>query len=108
MINVAEEVGVPARRINEPGYTGVWVNNAKVAAIGLKISRWVTTHGVSLNVSPDMRYFDNIVPCGISDADKRVGSLQEFCPSATVASVAAALKRQFLLVMNVKVEENIK
>lgn len=72
------------------------MNNAKIAAIGLKVSRWVTTHGVSVNVNPDMRYFRNIVPCGISDSDKRVGALADFCPAATVEAVALALERHLL------------
>ena len=58
------------------GYTGVWVDDRyKIAAIGLKIRRWVTMHGVSINVHPDMRYFENIVPCGITD--KEVGSIKQ-------------------------------
>jgi len=55
------------------GLTGVWVGDKKLAAIGIKLRRWVTMHGVSVNVCPDMRYFANIVPCGIRD--KGVGSL---------------------------------
>ena len=58
------------------GLTGVWAGNLKVAAMGIKLRRWVTMHGVSVNVDPDMRYFQNIVPCGIRDADKGVASLR--------------------------------
>ena len=47
--------------------TGVWVDDAKIAAIGVKISRGVTMHGLALNVNPDLSYFDNIVPCGMID-----------------------------------------
>lgn len=54
----------------------MWVDDRyKIAAIGLKIRRWVTMHGVSVNVHPDMRYFENIVPCGITD--KEVGSIKQ-------------------------------
>lgn len=49
----------------ETEHTGVWVGGAKVAAIGLNASRWVTSHGFSINVNPDLRAFDAIVPCGI-------------------------------------------
>ena len=49
------------------GITGVWVGNAKIAAIGVKISRGVAYHGFSLNVTTDLSYYDNIVPCGIAD-----------------------------------------
>ncbi|MAG34930.1 MAG: lipoyl(octanoyl) transferase [Dehalococcoidia bacterium] len=48
------------------GLTGVWVDGEKVAAIGIKAARWVTTHGFALNVDPDLSYFQHIVPCGIS------------------------------------------
>ena len=56
--------GVEGRRI--PGLTGVWVDEGKICAIGIKISRWVSMHGFALNVSTDLSYFDVIVPCGIS------------------------------------------
>jgi lipoyl(octanoyl) transferase len=101
VISAAAALGVLAGRIEQPGYTGVWVGGAKVAAIGLKVSHWVTTHGVSVNVDPDMRYFRNIVPCGISDADKRVGALKEFNTSLTMDAVRQALEEHFLLEMGV-------
>jgi lipoate-protein ligase B len=56
------------------GYTGVWVGGAKVAAIGIGVHNWVTSHGIALNVDPDMSNFKLIVPCGI--ADKPVTSLK--------------------------------
>ena len=48
-----------------PGLTGVWVGGAKIGAIGVKISRGVAYHGFAINVNPDLRYFEDIVPCGI-------------------------------------------
>jgi len=56
------------------GYTGVWVGGEKVAAIGIGIHNWITSHGIALNVDPDMSRFELIVPCGI--ADKPVTSLK--------------------------------
>jgi lipoyl(octanoyl) transferase len=47
------------------GLTGVWVNDEKIAALGVRISRWVTMHGFSLNVNTDLSYYDDIIPCGI-------------------------------------------
>lgn len=63
LIRVVADFGVTAQRVT--GLTGVWVGNDKIAAIGVRISRWVTCHGFALNVSTDLSYFDLIVPCGI-------------------------------------------
>ncbi|KAL2623683.1 hypothetical protein R1flu_003888 [Riccia fluitans] len=57
------------------GLTGVWVDDEKVAAIGVRVSRWITYHGLALNVNTDLAPFGNIVPCGISD--RRVGSIKQ-------------------------------
>ena len=59
------DVGLPAAR--EPGLTGVWVDGAKACAIGVKLSRWVSMHGLALNVATDLAHFEHIVPCGIAD-----------------------------------------
>jgi lipoyl(octanoyl) transferase len=61
-----------------PGMTGVWVEDYKVAAIGIKVSRWISMHGFALNICPDMTGFQYIVPCGIEN--KPVGSLAQFIP----------------------------
>ena len=65
LIRAAADYGVIARRIE--GLTGVWVGDAKLAAIGVRISRWITSHGFAFNLSTDLGFFDLIVPCGISD-----------------------------------------
>lgn len=67
------------------GLTGVWVEGYKVAAIGIKVSRWITMHGFSLNVCPDLSGFKHIVPCGISD--RPVGSLAQFLPEIEIEDV---------------------
>jgi lipoyl(octanoyl) transferase len=72
-IGVAAEFGIQAGRI--PSLTGVWVENSKLVAMGVHISRWITSHGFALNVQTDLRYFDWIVPCGISN--KGVTSLEK-------------------------------
>ena len=64
LIGAIQELGLPATR--RPGMTGVWVEESKVAAIGVHISRWITSHGFALNVATDLRSFRHIVPCGIS------------------------------------------
>jgi lipoyl(octanoyl) transferase len=71
MIRVAGEFGLRAGRVD--GFSGAWIGDRKIGAVGVRIARWVTSHGVALNVSTDLDYFDLIVPCGI--ADKEVTSL---------------------------------
>lgn len=63
LIQALGRFGIEAGR--EPGYTGVWHSGGKLAAIGVRVSRWVTSHGFALNVTTDLDYFRRIVPCGI-------------------------------------------
>ena len=63
IIRALAEYGINASRDNN--FTGVWVENEKIAAIGVKVSRWVTMHGFALNVNTDLSYFERIIPCGI-------------------------------------------
>jgi len=72
IIKVLAEYGVTGGRIEN--YTGVWVGNEKVAAIGIGVRRWITYHGFAFNVNPDMSHFGMITPCGITD--KGVTSLE--------------------------------
>ena len=65
LIDTLIEFKIIAQR-NE-GLTGVWVGDEKIAALGVRISRWVTMHGFSLNVNPDLSFYDGIIPCGIFD-----------------------------------------
>ena len=78
MIRVAAEYGVEAERI--PGRTGVWTTQGKIGAIGVHISRWITSHGFAFNVRTELDDFSAIVPCGISDAG--VASLQSLLGDA--------------------------
>ena len=73
MIRMAATFGVTATRI--PGLTGAWVGNEKLAAIGVRIARWITSHGFAFNVNSNLDHFGLIVPCGITD--KGVTSLQK-------------------------------
>lgn len=72
MIDVAAHYGLSAGRIE--GLNGAWIEDRKLGAVGVRISRWVTMHGLALNVSTNLDAFDLIVPCGIRD--KQVTSLQ--------------------------------
>lgn len=77
LIRTAAIFGIEAKRV--PGLTGVWVgpsgSEEKLAAIGIRISRWITSHGFALNVSTNLAHFNLIVPCGI--ADRQVTSLEK-------------------------------
>src|SRR5690242_16675706 len=72
LIRVTADYGVVSGRVE--GLTGVWVGGDKLAAIGVRIARWITSHGFAYNVGTDLSYFDLIVPCGI--ADRGVTSLE--------------------------------
>jgi lipoyl(octanoyl) transferase len=65
LINALQRVGVKAVRC--PGRVGIWVDNQKIASIGVRVKKWVTLHGVAVNINPDLNYFNDIVPCGIKD-----------------------------------------
>ena len=65
LIGVLDAFGIRAGRADQP--TGIWVGDEKIAAIGVKVSRRVTTHGFALNVSTDLSWFQNIIPCGLPD-----------------------------------------
>ena len=65
LIRTAADYGIQAQRVE--GLTGVWVGREKLAAIGVRIARWITSHGFALNVTTDLEYFNLIVPCGITD-----------------------------------------
>ncbi len=82
------------------GMTGVWLEGRKVAAIGIKVSRWITMHGFALNVCLDLTGFERIVPCGI--ADKPVGSLAQFLPEITVEQVRSDVAATFAEVFNIQ------
>jgi len=90
LINTLAEFGIRAGRV--PKLTGVWVEDRKIAAIGVHLSRWVTTHGFALNVNTDLSYFEYIVPCGLS---KPVTSMARLGCAATWQEVAEVLATQF-------------
>ena len=100
MIAALADLGVAARR--EPGRIGIWVGSgpgeAKIAALGIRIKRWVTLHGFSINVAPDLAHFGGIVPCGI--ADFGVTSLADQGKETAMLRVDAALRRSFHRFLN--------
>jgi lipoyl(octanoyl) transferase len=90
LIDTLSDYGIEAGRI--PGLTGVWVEGRKIAAIGVHISRWVTSHGFALNVNTDLSYFQYIVPCGLT---KPVTSMAGLGVHATRAEVSGTLAAHF-------------
>ena len=92
IIATLAEFGVQAESEDRP--TGVWAGDAKIAAIGVKVSRGVTMHGFALNVSPDLSYFDHIVPCGMPEG--RVTSMaSELSEAVDVQQVMPVLAQHF-------------
>lgn len=99
IIDVLAEFEIAAGR-NEK-YTGVWIDERKIAAIGIKISRWVTMHGFAFNIKPDLSLFKGIVPCGISDKD--VTSLyQEVKKEISIQNLKTTLLEKFVFVFDYK------
>lgn len=91
LIRSAGDYGIEAGRIE--GLTGVWAGNAKLAAIGVRISRWVTSHGFALNVTTALSDFELIVPCGI--ADRSVTSLAALGCGATRGEIENRIVKHF-------------
>ncbi|HEX6410605.1 MAG TPA: lipoyl(octanoyl) transferase LipB, partial [Sphingomicrobium sp.] len=95
IIATLAELGVSAHRAE--GRIGIWVgegaSEAKIAALGIRIKRWVTLHGIAINVSPDLSHFGGIVPCGISEFG--VTSLQALGKEMPLTRVDSALKHSF-------------
>jgi lipoyl(octanoyl) transferase len=90
IIDTLADFGIAAGRI--PKLTGVWVGEQKIAAIGVHISRWVTSHGFALNVTTDLSYFQYIVPCGLT---KPVTSMARLGAAADLQEVSRSLAAHF-------------
>ena len=99
IIATLAEYGIEAGRI--PKLTGVWVGERKIAAIGVHLSRWVTSHGFALNVSTDLSYFQYIVPCGLT---RPVTSMAALGVRASLDEVGAKLAVHFARIFDCKME----
>jgi lipoyl(octanoyl) transferase len=96
LIRVARDYDIEARRIE--GLTGAWVGAEKLAAIGVRISRWITCHGFALNLTTDLSHFDLILPCGIPD--RGVTSLAQLGCTASRAEAEATIVRHFCAIFD--------
>ncbi len=97
LIQTLAVYGLQGERL--PGLTGVWLEGRKVAAIGIKVKRWIAMHGFALNVCPDLSGFERIVPCGI--ANRKVSSLAEFVPGIDLIQVRQHIALAFAEVFGV-------
>lgn len=102
IIRVCADYGFEAGRID--GLTGVWIGEEKIAAMGIRCSRWVTMHGFAFNVNSDLSYFGHIVPCGIDD--KAVTSLEKLIgKEIDIKEVKERIVFHFQDVFNVHLED---
>jgi lipoyl(octanoyl) transferase len=92
LIDALGHFGIEAGRVLQPGHEGVWVQGAKIAAIGIHISRWIASHGFALNIDTDLTYFQYIVPCGLA---KPVCSICSLGCNATREEVRQAVAASF-------------
>ena len=105
---IATLAAFDVRGQTRPGRVGVWVESPgkplgktgamaedKIAAIGIRVRRWVSFHGISLNVAPDLTHFSGIIPCGIGEPHLGVTSLVDLGHPVTMDEVDAALRREF-------------
>lgn len=88
----------------DPEAVGVWTEKGKIAAIGVHLSRWITSHGFALNVETDLNYFRYIVPCGLT---RPVASMREFGCEATLEEVKEVMLRQLAAVFELRVVEPV-
>lgn len=95
IIKVLNHFNLQGQRNKE--YTGVWIENRKIAAIGIKVSRWITMHGFAFNINTDLSMFNGIIPCGISEPGKEVTSLKnELGNEININLVKELIKKYFI------------
>ena len=95
VIQTLAEIGIQGER--RDGRVGIWVAQGntenKIAAIGVRVRHWVTYHGVSINIDPDLSHFSGIVPCGIKEFG--VTKVSDICPNITMADIDSILRSKF-------------
>jgi len=102
IIRTLNHFSITAHR--DPQYPGVWVRHAKICALGIRVSQWVTKHGFALNVNTDLKHFTGIIPCGI--ADRRATSMaQVLGHEIALEEVASCLCEQCAWVFHINISE---
>lgn len=104
VLNVLAEYGIEGRR--KPDYKGVWIEDEKVSAVGVHLKRWITSHGLSLNIHVDRKYFDQIIPCGIQEFG--VTSLGNHAADVTMDEAKERLIRHFKKVFDIRFRDEWK
>lgn len=103
MIRTVADFGIQADR--KPGMTGIWVHDEKIGAIGVRVVRWITSHGFALNANTNLKYFDYIVPCGIKQYG--VTSLQKLLGhEVPIQEVHDSLIKSFESIFNRRLDRN--
>ena len=109
VMKTVAEFGIESRRLK--GYTGVWLDDdrgqRKICAIGVHLSRWVSMHGLALNVNPKLRHFEGIIPCGIDEEGKSVTSMsREVGKPLDVEMVKEVMIENFKRIYNFEIKAN--
>ena len=101
IIETLKSLNIEASQKSE--YRGVWVNDQKIAAIGIHISKWISTHGIAFNINVDKSYFERITPCGLSEF--KAISLDELIGHQAIEIIKDSLIKNFAQVFEIKFEE---
>ncbi len=102
VIKTLEEFGIKGSR--KPKYRGVWVEDRKISAVGIRISKWITMHGLGFNINVDKKYFDMINPCGITEFG--VASLEDFGIDMEIEDIKDVLISNFEKVFEIELIED--
>jgi lipoate-protein ligase B len=105
LIAALDSFSIDGRR--RPGRPGVWLGNAKIASIGVRVSRGITSHGFALNVDPDLDYFAHIVPCGLTGIEV-TSMMRELGSAPPMHAVADAVVASFATVFNMELRDGCK
>jgi len=101
IIKMLSDLGIDSHYRED--YVGVWIDDSKIAAFGVRLSKWVTMHGFALNINPDIKYYNGLIPCGIFECG--VTSMTNYLKKElTVKEVASIYSRYFIKYLNKELE----